>query len=49
MPQLVARMIMKRRYTPRPFSPRKHDSPYIYSSLSRFEPAAEDRDVDMEK
>ena len=49
MPQLVARMIMKRRYTPRPFSPRKHDSPYIYSPLSRFEPAAEDRDVDMEK
>ncbi|KAI9453732.1 hypothetical protein F5148DRAFT_1232186 [Russula earlei] len=27
MPQLVARMIMKRRDTPRPFSPRKHGSP----------------------
>ena len=36
MPQLVARMIMKRRDTPRPFSPRKHDSPYIYSPL-KFE------------
>jgi hypothetical protein len=36
MPQLVARMIMKRRDTPRPFSPRRHDSPYIYSPLSRF-------------
>jgi len=36
MPQLVARMIMKRRYTPRPFSPRKHDSPYVESPLSRF-------------
>jgi len=35
MPQLVARMIMKRRYTPRPFSPRKHDSPYVESPLSR--------------
>ncbi|KAI0255218.1 hypothetical protein BJV78DRAFT_1279426 [Lactifluus subvellereus] len=50
MPQLVARMIMKRRYTPRPFSPRKHDSPYISSPLSKFElePAAEDCDMDME-
>ena len=38
MPQLVARMIMKRRDTPRPFSPRKHDSSYIDSPLSRFEP-----------
>ena len=38
MPQLVARMIMKRRDTPRPFSPRKHDAPYISSPLSRFEP-----------
>jgi hypothetical protein len=38
MPQLVARMIMKRRDTPRPFSPRKHDAPYIFSPLSRFEP-----------
>lgn len=37
MPQLVARMIMKRRDTPRPFSPRRHDSPYICSPLSRFE------------
>lgn len=37
MPQLVARMIMKRRDTPRPFSPRRHGSPYIYSPLSRFE------------
>ncbi|KAH9972915.1 hypothetical protein BJV74DRAFT_953885 [Russula compacta] len=37
MPQLVARMIMKRRDTPRAFSPRKHDSPYIYSPLSRFD------------
>lgn len=36
MPQLVARMIMKRRDTPRPFSPRRHDSPYIHSPLSRF-------------
>jgi hypothetical protein len=36
MPQLVARMIMKRRYTPRPFSPRKHDSPYVESPLSRL-------------
>ena len=36
MPQLVARMIMKRRDTPRPFSPRKHDSP-ICSPLSRFD------------
>jgi len=35
MPQLVARMIMKRRDTPRPFSPRRHDSPYIRSPLSR--------------
>ena len=35
MPQLVARMIMKRRDTPRPFSPRRHDSPYIPSPLSR--------------
>jgi len=50
MPQLVARMMMKRRYTPRPFSPRKHDSPYIHSP-SRFElePAAGDCDMDMEK
>jgi hypothetical protein len=38
MPQLVARMIMKRRDTPRLFSPRKHDAPYIFSPLSRFEP-----------
>ena len=38
MPQLVARMIMKRRDTPRPFSPRKHDASYICSPLSRFEP-----------
>jgi hypothetical protein len=37
MPQLVARMIMKRRDTPRPFSPRKHDAPYIFSPLSRLE------------
>jgi hypothetical protein len=37
MPQLVARMIMKRRDTPRPFSPRKRDMPYIFSPLSRFE------------
>jgi hypothetical protein len=39
MPQLVARMIMKRRDTPRPFSPRRHDSPYICSPLlsPRFE------------
>jgi hypothetical protein len=37
MPQLVARMITKRRDTPRPFSPRKHDMPYICSPLSRFE------------
>ena len=35
MPQLVARMITKRRDTPRPFSPRKHDSPYISSPLSK--------------
>jgi len=45
MPQLVARMIMKRRDTPRPFSPRRHDSPYIHSRLSRF---AED-DIVMEE
>jgi len=38
MPQLVARMIMKRRDTPRPFSPRKHGAQYIRSPLSRFEP-----------
>ena len=38
MPQLVARMIMKRRDTPRPFSPRKHEPSYIRSPLSRFEP-----------
>jgi hypothetical protein len=37
MPQLMARMIMKRRDTPRPFSPRRHDTPYISSPLSRFE------------
>jgi hypothetical protein len=37
MPQLVARMIMKRHDTPRLFSPRKHGSPYIFSPLSRFE------------
>jgi hypothetical protein len=36
MPQLVARMITKRRDTPRPFSPRKHDSRYISSPLSKF-------------
>ncbi|KAI9437061.1 hypothetical protein BJY52DRAFT_627670 [Lactarius psammicola] len=44
MPQLVARMIMKRRDTPRPFSPRRHGSPYICSSLSRsgLEPAVDD-------
>ncbi|KAH8984983.1 hypothetical protein EDB86DRAFT_3219199 [Lactarius hatsudake] len=44
MPQLVARMIMKRRDTPRPFSPRRHDSPYICSPLSKLEldPAAVD-------
>jgi hypothetical protein len=42
MPQLVARMIMKRRDTPRLFSPRKHDAPYIYSPLSRFEPTVGD-------
>ena len=42
MPQLVARMIMKRRDTPRPFSPRKHDAPYISSPLSRFEPIVGD-------
>jgi hypothetical protein len=42
MPQLVARMIMKRRDTPRPFSPRKHDAPYICSPLSRFEPTVGD-------
>ncbi|KAH9173101.1 hypothetical protein EDB89DRAFT_2069085 [Lactarius sanguifluus] len=44
MPQLVARMIMKRRDTPRPFSPRRHDSPYICSPLSRLEldPAVDD-------
>ena len=41
MPQLVARMIMKRRDTPRQFSPRKHDAPYIYSPLSRFEPTVD--------
>jgi hypothetical protein len=41
MPQLVARMIMKRRDTPRPFSPRKHDTPYK-SPLSRFEPTVWD-------
>jgi len=33
MPQLVARMIMKRRDTPRPFSPCKHDPQYISSPL----------------
>ena len=42
MPQLVARMIMKRRDTPRPFSPRKHDAAYISSPLSRFEPTVGD-------
>jgi hypothetical protein len=42
MPQLVARMIMKRRDTPRLFSPRKHDGEYISSPLSRFEPTEED-------
>ena len=42
MPQLVARMIMKRRDTPRPFSPRKHDPSYIISPLSRFEPTVGD-------
>jgi hypothetical protein len=42
MPQLVARMIMKRRDTPRLFSPRKHDAPYIFSPLSRFEPTVGD-------
>ncbi len=36
MPQLVARIIMKRRDTPRSFSPRKHDMQYIFSPLSRF-------------
>ncbi|KAH9961032.1 hypothetical protein BC827DRAFT_1204557 [Russula dissimulans] len=43
MPQLVARMILKRRDTPRPFSPRKHDAQYIRSPLS---PVVA---VDMEK
>ena len=42
MPQLVARMIMKRHDTPRLFSPRKHDTTYIDSPLSRFEPTAGD-------
>ena len=42
MPQLVARMIMKRRDTPRLFSPRKHDAPYISSPLSRVEPTVGD-------
>ena len=37
MPQLVARMIMKRRETTRPFSPRKHDTRDISSPLSRFQ------------
>jgi len=37
MPQLVARMIMKRHDTPRLFSPRKHDASYVDSPLSRFE------------
>jgi len=46
MPQLVARMIMKRRDTPRPFSPRKHGAQYIRSPLSRFEPVVA---VDLEK
>jgi hypothetical protein len=41
MPQLVARMIMKRRDTPRPFSPRKHDVRYT-SPLSRFKPTVWD-------
>ncbi|KAI0294292.1 hypothetical protein B0F90DRAFT_1758040 [Multifurca ochricompacta] len=51
MPQLIARMIMKRRDTPRPFSPRKHGSPYIHSVLSRTElepPATDEYDMDME-
>ena len=48
MPQLVARMIMKRRDTPRPFSPRRHDSPYIHSPLSsRF--AGDDDDYVMQE
>jgi len=38
MPQLVARMIMKRRDTPRPFSPRKHDPSHPGSPLSKFDP-----------
>lgn len=42
MPQLVARMIMKRRDTPRLFSPRKHDAPYISSPLKRSEPTVGD-------
>jgi len=42
MPQLVARMIMKRRDTPRPFSPRRYDSPDISSPLSQLEPASDD-------
>jgi len=42
MPQLVARMIMKRRDTPRPFSPRKHDPSYIPSPLPTFEPTVGD-------
>jgi hypothetical protein len=45
MPQLVARMIMKRRDTPRPFSPRKHDASYISSPLSRFEPTGGVHDI----
>jgi hypothetical protein len=49
MPQLVARMIMKRRDTPRPFSPRKHESPYVYSPLSRFDPVTWEYDMNMEK
>ena len=44
MPQLVARMIMKRRDTPRPFSPRRHDSPYIHSPLSLSRSARDDDD-----
>ncbi|KAF8496866.1 hypothetical protein F5888DRAFT_370891 [Russula emetica] len=45
MPQLVARMIMKRRDTPRLFSPRKHDAPYISSPLSGFEPTVGTHDM----
>ena len=37
MPQLVAHIIMKQHDTPRLFSPRKHNAPYIFSPLSRFE------------